>query len=111
MMLCKLVEDPCLASMPDRSLGLVSRQAYCPVHVASNDLFPPQREEVEVAPLPEEILNSESTLLISSSEPEVHIKKKDRRRLRHEQWLESKFKGRSLVYTCTVLIPATTIKI
>ena len=46
--------------------------------------------EVEVAPLPEEILNAESTLLIPSSEPEVHIKKKDRRRLRHEQWLESK---------------------
>lgn len=47
-------------------------------------------KEVEVAPLPDEILNSESTLLISSSEPEVHVKKKDRRRLRHEQWLESK---------------------
>ena len=46
--------------------------------------------KVEVAPLPEEVKRAESTLLISSSEPECHIKKKDRRRLRHEQWLKSK---------------------
>ena len=61
--------------------------------MSSDDPFPIQGEEgkaAEVAPLPEDILSAESTLLISSSEPEVHIKKKDRRRLRHEQWLESK---------------------
>lgn len=63
--------------------------------------------EVEVAPLPEEILNSESTLLISSSEPEVHVKKRDRRRLRHEQWLESKSTCTTKVWslTCTVMTP------
>ena len=45
---------------------------------------------MEVAPLPEEVMNGEATLLVSSGEAEAQIKKKDRRRLRHEQWLQSK---------------------
>lgn len=45
---------------------------------------------MEVAPLPEEIMNGEATLWISPDEAEAHTKKKHRRRLRHEQWLQSK---------------------